>query len=156
MNRSKHYVFIVSILFLSLAAPGFLMSHCQVPCGIYDDEVRIKMMAEHITTIEKAMKQVTALSKEAKPNYNQIVRWVTNKEKHAEELSQIITYYFMAQRIKPAKKETQKYQDYRKKLELLHHLLVYTMKAKQSTDLSVIEKLRSLLSKFKGAYFMKK
>ena len=32
---------------------------------------------------------------------NQLVRWVDNKEIHADELSEIVTYYFMTQRIKP-------------------------------------------------------
>jgi nickel superoxide dismutase len=149
----------ILIMFLSgiLSLSGYLFSHCQVPCGIYDDEMRIKMIAEHITTIEKAMNQVIDLSKESTPNYNQIVRWVMNKEKHAEELSEIVTYYFMAQRLAPVPKTDEKnYANYQEKLELLHHLLFYTMKAKQSTDLKVIEELRLLLKKFEEAYFGKK
>jgi nickel superoxide dismutase len=138
------------------AGAQFLSAHCQVPCGIYDDQARIKMIAEHITTIEKAMKQVIKLSKESSPNYNQVVRWVFNKEKHAEELSDIVTYYFMTQRLKPVDKTDAKhYAGYQKKLELLHHLLVYSMKAKQTTDLKVIEELRVLLKKFEEAYFGK-
>ncbi len=155
MFKGKMYILIMPILLFLFVVPQSLLSHCQVPCGIYDDEMRIKMISEHITTIEKAMKQVVELSKESKPNYNQIVRWVLNKEKHAEELSQILTYYFMAQRIIPVdadKKETQMYAVYQKRLELLHHLLIYTMKAKQTTDLSIIEKLRTLLEEFKKAY----
>jgi len=156
MFKGKKVILIIPIFLFLFVVPESLLSHCQVPCGIYDDEMRIQMISEHITTIEKAMKQVVELSKESKPNYNQIVRWVFNKEKHAEELSQILTYYFMAQRIKPVendKKETQSYAVYQKRLELLHHLLIYTMKAKQTTDLSIIEKLRTLLKEFKKAYF---
>ena len=155
MFISKKYILIVAIFLFLFALPKSLQSHCQVPCGIYDDEMRIKMISEHITTIEKGMKQVAALSKESKLDYNQIVRWVFNKEKHAEEMSQILTYYFMAQRIKPVdKKEIQKYTHYQKKLELLHHMLVYTMKAKQSTDISIIGKLRTLLEEFKKVYIL--
>lgn len=155
MLKSRKYILIVSVFLFFFALSDSLLSHCQVPCGIYDDKMRIKMISEHITFIEKAMKQVAALSKESKPDYNQIVRWVFNKEKHAEEMSHILTYYFLAQRIKPVdKKETQKYALYQEKLELLHHLLVYTMKAKQSTDLSIIGKLRTLLEEFKKAYFL--
>ena len=36
-------------------------AHCQVPCGIYDDAVRIIQLREHVTTIEKAMKQICLL-----------------------------------------------------------------------------------------------
>ena len=151
----KKYIFIVvSIVVLSLVSARWLYSHCQVPCGIYDDQMRIKMIAENITTMEKAMIQVTELSKAKTPEYNQIVRWVVNKEKHAEELSDIVTYYFMTQRLKPVPSSDAKaYGEYQNKLELLHHILVYTMKAKQTTDLTHIEKLRELLKKFEAAYF---
>jgi nickel superoxide dismutase len=155
-NIKRSSLFIVSLLGFMLMSQ-FVFSHCQVPCGIYDDQMRVKMIAEHITTIEKAMNQVIELSKEAKPNYNQIVRWVVNKEKHAEELSHIVTYYFMTQRLKPVPKtDTKHYANYQQQLELLHHLLFYNMKAKQTTDLKNIEKLRELLKKFEEAYFGKK
>ncbi len=150
----KNIIVAIAMTLLSLVSAQWLFSHCQVPCGIYDDQMRIKMIAEHITTMEKAMKQVTELSKEKTPNYNQIVRWVMNKEKHAEELSDIVTYYFMTQRLKPTPQtDAGKYGHYQKKLELLHHILVYTMKAKQTTDLAHIKKLRELLKKFETAYF---
>jgi nickel superoxide dismutase len=155
MSNYKKLSLIIIFAFW-FAGAQFLSAHCQVPCGIYDDQMRIKMIAEHITTIEKAMNQIMELSKEKTPNYNQIVRWVYNKEKHAEELSDIVTYYFMTQRLKPVPKaDTKEYTNYREQLELLHHLLVYTMKAKQSTDLKVIEELRALLKKFEEAYFGK-
>jgi nickel superoxide dismutase len=157
MGNVKKISLSIIFFFVSALMSPLLFSHCQVPCGIYDDQMRIDMIAEHITTIEKAMNQVMALSKESTPNYNQIVRWVMNKEKHAEELSEIVTYYFMAQRLQPVPNTDEKqYAAYREKLELLHHLLFYTMKSKQSTDLAVIETMRELLKKFSEAYFGKK
>ena len=156
VNVKKIAGLILAFFALAWISP-LLFSHCQVPCGIYDDQMRIKMMEENITTIEKAMTQVIALTKEATPNYNQIVRWVMNKEKHAEELSDIVTYYFMAQRLPLVPKTDEKnYAAYQEKLELLHQLLFYTMKSKQSTDLTVIKTMRDLLKKFEEAYFGKK
>lgn len=144
-------VFLSAIIFGSLA-----YSHCQIPCGIYDDKARFGMIAEHITTIEKSMKLIESLSAESKPNMNQIVRWVNNKEVHADELSNIITYYFMAQRIKiPAEGDAGAHNKYVKNLTLLHEMLVYTMKAKQTTDLNNVEKLRSLLNQFHELYYGK-
>lgn len=35
-----------------------VQSHCQVPCGIYDDSGRIAGMKEDVNTISKAIKQV--------------------------------------------------------------------------------------------------
>lgn len=147
---------VLIVLLVGITGSAKLFAHCQVPCGIYDDAMRIKMLAEHITTIEKAIKQINLLSKDTRPNHNQIVRWVTNKEKHAEEFSNIVTYYFLSQRIKTAaKKGSDDHNNYLNKLEVLHHLLVYAMKAKQSTDLEWVGKLKKLLGKFESLYFAK-
>ncbi len=144
-------VFVSAIVFGSLA-----YSHCQIPCGIYGDEARFNMIAEHITTVEKSMKLIESLSAQKKPNINQIVRWVDNKEKHADEISHMVTYYFMAQRVKlPAKGNTKAFNEYVKKLTLLHEMLIYAMKTKQTTDLDNVEKLRSLLDEFHKVYFGK-
>jgi nickel superoxide dismutase len=144
----------LGILVLLLVFASMVYSHCQIPCGIYGDQARFDMLAEHITTIEKSMQQITELSQKDKRNFNQIVRWIQNKEKHADELSHIVTYYFMAQRIKPAGDTKSKaYQEYIRKLTLLHEMLVYSMKAKQTTDLSNVEKLKTLLAEFRIAYF---
>jgi len=110
-------------------------------------------LAEHIATIEKSMNQINELSQETKPNFNQIVRWVQNKDSHADELSEIVTYYFMAQRIKlVGKPGSEAYRQYVKQLTLLHQMLVYSMKAKQTTDPANVEKLRTLLAEFRTAY----
>ncbi len=144
-------VLVSAIVFGSLA-----YSHCQIPCGIYDDEARFNMIAEHITTVEKSMKLIETLSAQQKPNMNQAVRWVNNKDKHADEISHIVTYYFMAQRVKlPAKGNTKAFNEYVTKLTLLHQMLVYSMKTKQTTDLENVDKLRSLSDEFHKVYFGK-
>ena len=55
-------------------------AHCEIPCGIYGDSVRIALLYE---TIEKPMNQINELSKSENPDYNQLVRWVMNKEEYA-------------------------------------------------------------------------
>ena len=150
----KKAMLVISILVMVSAS--MLYSHCQIPCGIYGDSSRFDMLDEHISTIEKSMNQITELSQKRHPNVNQVVRWINNKEKHADEISHILTYYFMAQRVKPVDKGKSKaYQEYIRKLTLLHEMLVYSMKAKQTTDLSNIEKLRVLLAEFQTVYFGK-
>jgi nickel superoxide dismutase len=130
-----------------LFATSYATAHCEIPCGIYDDEMRFNLMAEHITTIEKSIKQVTKLETGKPINYNQLIRWVMNKDHHANKLQEIVTQYFMTQRIKV---DTEKYTE---KLITLHKMLVYAMKCKQATDLSHIRTLRSLLKKFHDLYF---
>lgn len=145
------------LLFQSLACLAILAvvttgvyAHCEIPCGIYDDEVRIKLISEHIATIEKSMNQIVALQKDEQPDWNQLIRWVTNKEHHATELQDIVAQYFMTQRIKPGM------DDYEPLLAHLHEMLVYSMKCKQTTDTAHIEKLRSLVAGFEKLYFRKK
>ncbi len=145
---------VIFVMMTPLGSPAF--AHCEIPCGIYDDEARFEMIAEHVTTIEKSMNQIITLSEEKPLNYNQVVRWIQNKERHADELQQIVSQYFMTQRLKPVDKGGQKtYLNYVKKLELLHQMLFYAMKAKQTTDYANIEKLRVLLAEFKTAYLDK-
>ncbi len=152
-NRINRKLVVGTVLVSAVVFGSLAYSHCQIPCGIYDDEARFGAMAEHITTIEKSMKEIESLSAQAKPNMNQIVRWVNNKDQHADELSEIVTYYFMAQRIKVSSESDAKaYNDYVKKLTLLHRMLVDAMKAKQTTDLANVQDLRSLLEQFHAAY----
>lgn len=131
-------------------------AHCEIPCGIYADSVRITLIKEHITTIEKSMNQIEEISKSSTPNYNQLVRWVTNKEEHAKKIQEIVSQYFLHQRIKIVE-ESQKeaYAKYQKHLALLHQMVVYSMKCKQTTDLAFIEKLRTSVADFEKAYFHK-
>lgn len=146
-------IFFFTALTYVVICTSSVYSHCQIPCGIYNDPLRFDIISEDITTIEKSMKSIIALSEAEEPDFNQIVRWVQNKEEHAERISQVITYYFMAQRIKPVEKtDTEAYVKYVKKLVLLHEMLICSMKSKQTTDLKNVEKLRSLLNDFRSAY----
>jgi nickel superoxide dismutase len=121
-------------------------AHCEIPCGIYDDEMRINMMNEHIATIEKSMNQIMKIEKEKQHHANQLVRWIMNKERHADEIQEIVTQYFMTQRIKFDTK------NYEKKLGLLHQMLVYSMKCKQTTNLDYLNTLRLLVQEFHALY----
>ena len=69
VNHRNIFVSMV-IVVLVLVAPSIVYSHCQIPCGIYDDDMRFKMMEEHITTIEKSMKLISQISGEQKPDMN--------------------------------------------------------------------------------------
>lgn len=148
--RKAMYPRLSMLIILSMLGIGATVyAHCQIPCGIYDDPARITAMAEHITTIEKSIKQINGPG----TSTNQSVRWVMNKEKHADELANIITYYFMAQRIKPsAQADSAAYAKYIKELTLLHELLQTSMKAKQTADLAQVTKLKSLLHDFSDSY----
>ena len=144
---------LITTVAIVMVAAGTVQAHCQVPCGIYGDDTRFDIMLEHVTTIEKSMKQITELSGADKPNNNQIVRWVNNKEVHADGLSKIVTYYFLAQRIKPVtEKDKKAFAKYQSHLTMLHKIIVHSMKAKQTTDTSHCVALRTLIDDFHKSY----
>ena len=144
-GRRGYLMLLVPLLMLLWA--GYAAAHCQIPCGIYDDQMRVNMIDEDITTIEKSMQQITEIEKQSPINYNQLVRWVLNKETHADKIQEVVTEYFMTQRIKPDSK------NYTEKLTLLHKMLIQAMLCKQTTDLDHVKELRSLLKQFGDLYF---
>jgi nickel superoxide dismutase len=103
------------------------------------------------------MREIATLSGHQPTNFNQIVRWVTNKEKHADEIQYIISQYFLTQRVKLVEKEDVRTSKTRlEHLSLCHEILVYAMKTKQTIDLSNVEKLKSAVKTFKDSYFKAK
>lgn len=141
----RHFVQLCLALFTILLFVSPASSHCEIPCGIYDDKMRITLLEEHIATIEKSMDKINN-PKDGKGGH-QYVRWIMNKEKHADEFQYIISQYFLTQRIKVGMK------NYTEQVEVLHQLLVYAMKCKQTTDLANTKKLRELLKSFEKLYF---
>jgi nickel superoxide dismutase len=134
------------------SAPQAVQAHCQIPCGIYDDEMRFRMLEEHVTTIEKSVKLINELSVDPSANANQLVRWIMNKEHHADEMATIVTEYFLQQRIKPDEAEAAP-EKWTAKVKACHGILVFAMKAKQTADQASVEKLREQVAAFKAAYF---
>jgi len=130
-------------------------AHCQVPCGIYDDAVRIIQIREHVTTIEKAINKIAQLTSDesSAQNMNQLVRWINTKEEHATFIQSIIADYFLAQRIKPKQKKETGRQQYVDQTLLLQQIIVSAMKSKQTVDKSNPRLVSTLLNQFVELYF---
>ncbi len=129
-------------------------AHCEIPCGIYGDKMRVDLLKEHFQTVEKSMNQIDKLKKNPTENANQLVRWVSNKELHANKIQEIVYQYFMNQRVKPVKEsESKEYKKYVAQITALHRMLVQSMKCKQTTDTNHVKKLRKLLDRFDNLYF---
>ena len=140
------------VLFLILS--GNLYGHCQVPCGIYDDAVRVVQIEEDIATIRKAMSMIKGLSgKSDAQSINQMIRWVNTKESHAGKIQETVSSYFLAQRIKPKKKGEAGRQNYVNQTLLLQQLIVAAMKCKQNVDQGRCEAASDLVAEFSVSYF---
>ena len=71
-----------------------LFAHCQIPCGIYFAMQKIAKK-EDLSTIEKAMDMINSLSEKSDPQaLNQIGRWITAKEQHAQNIQDLTSKYF--------------------------------------------------------------
>ena len=123
------------------------LAHCQVPCGIYDDHARVQSMLEDAETVEKAARLIAELSakSDAKSN-NQLVRWVFNKEHHAQKIIATISDYFLTQRVNPTQA------DYAERLIKHHAVIVAAMKAKQHADAEFARQLKASIQALSAYY----
>ena len=114
------------------------LAHCQIPCGIYDDHARVASMLEDVATIRKAVSRIADLAGKSDPqSQNQLVRWVVNKEHHAQNVIDTISDYFLTQRVKASQ------DDYAERLAKHHTVIVAAMKAKQNADAGSVDALES-------------
>jgi hypothetical protein len=128
--------------------------HCQVPCGIYGDQLRVQLLMEDAATIEKAMKQIAEIGAADSPNWNQLVRWTMTKEEHAQKVQDQLAQYWLAQRIKaPKEMKGDAQRRYMAQLMLNHRMTVSAMKCKQTIDTANVTAFRQALEEFTTVYF---
>jgi nickel superoxide dismutase len=126
--------------------------HCEVPCGIYADQMRFEQMLEDTKTIAKAINSINEFADglggdpPTGKGINQAMRWVTTKETHATKTQHIISQYFLTQRIKADNKE------YVGQLATAHKVLVAAMKCKQDANPATAEALKKSIYDFYRAY----
>ena len=144
----------ISIILITLTS-SVLYSHCQVPCGIYDDASRIIQIREDINTIQKAIKNITELSnnKTVPKDLNQLVRWINTKEEHSQHIQDVMMQYFLAQRIKPKDVKDKGYTKYVSLTTSCQKIIFYAMKCKQDTEISYSEILLKEVSLLINSYF---
>merc|ERR1719350_1588447 len=133
-----------------LAAAAPLRFHCQVPCGIFTDDLRVKGMIEDAATIRKAMVQSAELHKAGSiQDMHQMVRWIHTKEEHAQKIMTTVGDYFMAQKVKKADLKKEEYVEL---LCMLHDVMVAAMKTKQTTDVAAADTLEAALKVLEPTY----
>ncbi|MEX2578431.1 MAG: superoxide dismutase [Ni] [Verrucomicrobiales bacterium] len=141
---------ILSVLVAALAGGipvSNLQAHCQVPCGIFSDQLRFESMLEDQETIAKANVQMAELIQENTPlNANQAARWITTKEDHCKKIIETVSEYFMAQRIKTDA------DNYEEQLVAAHALMQAAMKAKQDPSAEVAEAVKTTIFDLYRAY----
>ena len=136
------------LLFIIIFSPSKIFAHCQIPCGIYDDVIRIIQIKEDFQTIKKAMLKINELSNTSSSlSLNQLNRWINAKETHATNIQKTISEYFLTQRIKET---NQKYID---QTLILQRILVTAMKCKQGLERDNVNTGLNLIKSFSEVYF---
>lgn len=126
--------------------------HCQVPCGIYTDQLRFEWMLEDTKTIAKAIGGINDFASSIGDGtltgtaINQANRWTTTKEDHASHVQEVMASYFLAQRIKSDNPQ------YVQQLTAAHLVIVSAMKCKQAADPATAEALKAAILDFYRAY----
>ena len=151
----------ISMLAISLLLTSYAMAttpvvkpapkpipHCQVPCGIYTDQLRFESMLEDTRTIAKSIGAINDFAGGgiSGNSVNQAMRWVSTKEDHATHIQEVMASYFFAQRIKADHK------DYTGQLASAHRVIVAAMKAKQAADPATADALKNAIYDFYRAY----
>jgi nickel superoxide dismutase len=141
------WLFVCALIGYGLLLPTQGLTHCQVPCGIYDDAARVKGMLEDAATVVKATKLIAALAgKTDAQSQNQMVRWVVNKDQHAQKIIATIIDYFLTQRVKPGQA------DYMERLAKHHAVIIAAMKAKQNADVKYAQALQDSVKALRSYY----
>ena len=137
-----------AVYFFTLGFFASLLSgHCQVPCGIYDDASRVQQMLEDVSTIHKSIDEIYKLNDEKDvQSAQQLIRWVKNKEIHADKIINTISDYFLTQRVKPSS------EDYLLRLSEHHAVIILSMKVKQKADAKIAEDLKQAVEALSKYY----
>jgi len=131
---------ILSILVLGSAS---LAAHCQMPCGIYHDEIAYDVLDQYVETVHKGISELLTMKFETPAERNQYVRWIIQKEKLSDEAAQTILKYFLQQKIAPGEADTTA------KVVAAHKMLSLLVAIKQTVDLKILYEFLDEWNKFK-------
>lgn len=130
-------------LLAMLCCQGELISHCQMPCGIYHDDMVYDQIDQYVETMYKGISVLSNSKFSDAKERNEYIRWVILKEKASDEVASLLTQYFLQQKIKVGEADTPK------RLTAVHNLLTDLVVIKQNVDLKFVEDFSTEWEKFK-------
>lgn len=138
MKKTFALTTLVAILYTVTA-----FAHCQMPCGIYHDDMVYDQLDQYVETMFKGVTMLSNSKFASAWDRNEFVRWVMQKEKASDEAAQLFTTYFLQQKIKPGEDDTVK------RLTSVHKLLFLLVQIKQNTERKLVEEFADEWEKFK-------
>lgn len=133
----------LTILTCHLLNHSMVSAHCQMPCGIYHDEMVFDQVDQYVETMVKGISVLQDDKYQNVQDHNVSTRWIMLKEKASDEIADLITVYFLQQKIKPDEKDTTK------RVLSAHKLLFYLVQIKQMVDLRVVNDFYEEWERFK-------
>lgn len=124
-------------------AVNSLFAHCQMPCGIYHDDMVFDQIDQYVETMVKAVTVLEDNKFSTLSERNEAIRWVMEKESESNNVAELITCFFLQQKIKPGESDTAK------RVLSAHKLLFFLVKIKQTVDISVVSDFYEEWEKFK-------
>lgn len=110
-----------------------LSAHCQMPCGIYHDDMVFDQIDQYVETMYK---ECNILNNNKFANVHdrlEFTRWVINGENMTDDIAcDIFLKYFLQQKIKPGESDTPQ------KVAIIHKLLFLMVQIKQTCDTKVV------------------
>lgn len=142
----KKILFIAAVLTLSISNPHSVNAHCQMPCGIYHDDMVYDQIDQYVETMVKGMSILKKNDFSSPAESNRFTRWVIQKENASNEVAEILLTYFLQQKIKPGESDTAA------RLESAHKLLFLLVAIKQNSDVAVVDQFSDEWDKFKNMF----
>jgi nickel superoxide dismutase len=133
------------MMLLTFAAQQ-LTAHCQMPCGIYHDQMIYDKIDEYYETMYKAISVLDDNKFDTIQQKNQFIRWVMTKERMSDETAHIILEYFLQQKLKPDDPDS---------LDLVksaHRMLFLLVSIKQTVDLNIVKEFGKEWENFKSLF----
>ncbi|CRX38152.1 superoxide dismutase [Ni] [Estrella lausannensis] len=129
-----------------IATAGGLHGHCQMPCGIYHDDMVYDLIDQYVETMHKAISELKMIKFDTVQDKNQFIRWIMQKEKMSDDVSDLIMKYFLQQKIKPDEQDTAE------KVVSAHKLLFLAVCMKQVPELKTLYEFMEEWKKFKHMF----
>lgn len=120
-----------------------LSAHCQMPCGIYHDDMVFDLVDQYVETMYKGITVMNESKLSSVKDKNEFVRWVIQKENASNETVNLIVSYFLQQKVKPGEEDTIK------RLTSAHRLLFLIVQIKQNADVEIVETFSKEWDSFK-------
>lgn len=146
MNRNG---LLFGLAVLVVCGSGNLHAHCQLPCGIYHDDMVYEEIDQYVETMFKGVSVLDENKFSTPTEKNQIIRWIINKEESSNGIATRITEYFLQQKIKPGEEDTDR------KLRSAHKLLFLLVQIKQNVSLKIIKDFNDEWENFKLLFHSK-